>query len=132
MSVVTPDLPEAELLTGSGPEDGRERLLVALGRLGPPVLLKGGHDSEPEVDDVLVSGDSREHILHPRRQTQNTHGAGCTLSSAITVRMARGESLLASVRGGIDFVQSAMAAGLDLGRGHGPLDHLVRLEGPDL
>ena len=119
-------------MTGMDPGTKEQALRDAVSDLGVAVLLKGGHGTGSTVEDVLVLGERREVIKSPRQQTRNTHGTGCTLSAAIAARLARGEPLEMAVRGGVEFVQSAMRGAFDLGRGHGPLDHLVRLEGPDL
>jgi hydroxymethylpyrimidine/phosphomethylpyrimidine kinase len=131
-TLVTPNLPEAAVLCGLDPASDEVALRDAVSRLEVPVLLKGGHGAGSPVEDVLVNGEQLVVIRNDRQETRNTHGTGCTLSSAIAARLARGEALEIAVRGGVEFVQAAMRGAFDLGRGHGPLDHLVRLEGVDL
>jgi len=131
-TVVTPNLPEAERLTGLPVRTDAERLAAArvlaaaLRCAGAAVLLKGGHaEANGDVVDLLVSGTSVERFTHPRQRTRATHGTGCTLSAAIAARLARGEELRVAVAGAIDYVQRAMAAAPGFGSGHGPLWHGV-------
>ena len=131
-TVVTPNLPEAAALCGF-PLEGEgdvERAAQAIARLGggkAAVLVKGGHGAH--ADDLLRLPDGTTTLLRGERiETANTHGTGCTLSSAIACGLARGLPLTEAVRAAKDYVSGALAAGLDLGRGSGPLDHgyLVR------
>jgi len=126
-TLVTPNLPEAERLTGMPVASAAERLAAArsLAALGCAVLLKGGHDGGGELVDLLVDGERVERFVHPRQVTRHTHGTGCTLSAAIAARLARGEALAAAVAGAVDYVQRALAAAPGLGGGHGPLEHGV-------
>lgn len=108
-TVVTPNLPEAAVL---GPLPG-----VA-------VLLKDGHGTGEEVVDVLTVGDRRHSFRHTRHVSQHTHGTGCTLSSAIAARLARGEGLEEACGGAIRYVSDLILASRGgLGGGHGPLFH---------
>ena len=137
VTLATPNLPEAERMTGL-PVGTREERLAAARRLvetaapGPAVLLKGGHGEGREVEDLLVTpdGDVRSYV-EPRIETASTHGTGCTLSSAIAARLGRGEGLAEAVGGAIGYLRGAMAAAYPLGAGtvdsHGPVDHLFRL-----
>lgn len=118
-TLLTPNGPEAALLTGARVEtsddlDAALRALAALGARG--VLLKGGHLLDPRgvVDTLEVDGTCTE-VVSPRRALE-AHGTGCTLSSAIAARLARDEALVEAVRGGIAFVQAALAAGYVAGR----------------
>ncbi len=127
-AVVTPNLPEAEALSGrriAMPEAMVEagRALLALGPRA--VLMKGGHMEGPEVVDFLVTGKAVCRLVHPRRVSRSTHGTGCTLASAIATGLAQGLALEAAVERSIAFVQAAMAQAPGLGRGHGPLGHTV-------
>ena len=89
---------------------------------GCAVLLKGGH-SLRDADDLLCA-DSGVTWFHGRRiRNPNTHGTGCTLSSAIAANLAKGFDLSTSIENAKDYVSGALAAMLDLGRGSGPLDH---------
>ncbi|MEM8960546.1 MAG: bifunctional hydroxymethylpyrimidine kinase/phosphomethylpyrimidine kinase [Acidobacteriota bacterium] len=132
--IVTPNLPEAARLAGDTdePTDEAGRLALAL-RLatGLPdhaaVLLKGGHAEGDEVVDLLVTGGGDQHrFVHPRIDSANTHGTGCTLSSAVASRLARGEALVDAVGGAIDYLHGAIQAAFPLGSGHGPVNHLYR------
>lgn len=133
-TVVTPNLPEAERLTGQPLGLGREaeRVTAArvLGAYGPAVLLKGGHDTGPEVADLLFDPkkpDAPRWFRHPRLATRATHGTGCTLSSALAARLAAGVALEVAVGEAIDYLQGALAAAWPLGHGHGPVNHFHRL-----
>lgn len=125
--VVTPNMPEASVLCGFEvlDEEGMERAARQLGTAGSgAVLVKGGHAVD-RADDVLVAADGRVTWLRaPRIDTANAHGTGCSLSSAIACGLARGLSVEQASRSAKDYVHGALAAGLDLGRGSGPLDHM--------
>ncbi|HEX5715231.1 MAG TPA: bifunctional hydroxymethylpyrimidine kinase/phosphomethylpyrimidine kinase [Thermoanaerobaculia bacterium] len=118
-TIVTPNLPELERMTGGqGPEE--------LAKRGPAVLAKGGHAEGDEVVDVLIANGEVHRFRHPRLATSSTHGTGCTLSSAIAARLGRGEDLPRAVGGAIEYLHGAMKAAYPLGSGHGPVDHLWR------
>jgi hydroxymethylpyrimidine/phosphomethylpyrimidine kinase len=128
-TVVTPNLLEAELLTGSS--IGDEAQMLAAGRaivaMGPQwALMKGGHLPGKPVD-LLVS--AREVIRFPgeRIASAHTHGTGCTLASAIASRLAFGDDVPTAVKAAKDYVTGAIAAGFPLGSGIGPVDHGWRL-----
>jgi len=127
-TVVTPNLPEAARLAGVAVDDeeGRREAARRLSARGPAVLVKGGHGEGAEVADLLFDGRIFHLFLHPRVATTSTHGTGCTLSSAIACRLARGDELAAAVKGAIDYLQGALAAAYPLGGGHGPVNHLYR------
>lgn len=126
-TVVTPNLPEAEVLVGHPVESVEARrdaakAIVALGARA--VLIKGGHGSGPAVD-LYYDGEFVE--LHADRiATTNTHGTGCTLASAIAAGLARGNSPLDAVREAKQYVTEALRAAFPLGRGHGPVHHFYR------
>mgnify|MGYP001183628565 FL=1 len=130
--LVTPNLPEAARLldapvaaTRGAVEAQAARLLA----LGPgAVLLKGGHGGGPESADFLLSREGGRWLTAPRIETANTHGTGCTLSSAIAAGLARGEPLEAAVAAGKAYVTAAIAAAdrLAIGHGHGPVHHFHR------
>lgn len=129
-AVVTPNLPEAELLTGlsiAGLDDMR-RAADHLLRLGAAaVVLKGGHLPSETLYDLVISKDE-DFVLSARRiATRHTHGTGCTLASAIATGLAQRMPLRASVERAHDFVQRAIRTAPGLGRGHGPLNHTHRL-----
>lgn len=130
--VVTPNMPEAEVLAGFAVTDDDSMLRAGRaiveraaqkGR-GIAVLVKGGHGTE-SADDVLVMADGSHRWFRAARiDTANTHGTGCTLSSAIACGLALGRSIEDAVAEAKAYVRGALEAGLDLGRGSGPLDHM--------
>ncbi len=126
-ALLTPNLPEAADLTGRPVEDeagmraAGERLL-ALG--AGAVLVKGGHLERDEVVDLLFADGEIHEFRSPRIHTRSTHGTGCTLSAAVTARLARGATLRAAVAGARDYLRRAMERAAPLGAGHGPLGHL--------
>ena len=125
-TVITPNLPEAEALTGfsigSVPEMvAAARALLALGPRA--VLVKGGHAGGETVIDVLASADGTAPFEHPRIHSANTHGTGCTLASAIATGLAQGMELREAVTRARIYVRAAIAAAPGLGHGHGPLGH---------
>ncbi|MFY9820154.1 MAG: bifunctional hydroxymethylpyrimidine kinase/phosphomethylpyrimidine kinase [Thermoanaerobaculia bacterium] len=126
-TVVTPNVPELEALTGRPilDEGERARAASALAAHGPAVLAKGGHAEGEAVTDLLWVAGDMHWWTHPRLHTRATHGTGCTLSSAIAARLGAGDGLVASVGGAIEYLQGAMAAAFPLGsgNGHGPVDH---------
>lgn len=126
--LVTPNLPEAEVLLGQR-IDSREamvdaaRALLALGC--PAVLLKGGHQpGGAEVVDVLASAAGVEYLIYPRVATRATHGTGCTLASAVATGLAQGLELAAAVRRARAYLQRALESAFALGHGDGPVNHL--------
>ncbi len=132
-TLATPNLPELERMTELpvlSIED-RLRAATALSSRGPAVLAKGGHSEGAEgeeLTDALVDPGGAFHFYrHPRLATTSTHGTGCTLSSAIAARLARGESVPAAVGGAVAWLHGAMAAAYPLGGGHGPVNHLYEL-----
>ncbi len=92
------------------------------------VLIKGGHGSGPESIDLLVTPDTTTRLSAERIATRNTHGTGCTLSSAIAAGLAKGEPLADAVRGAKSYVSAAIAAAdrLAVGSGRGPVHHFHR------
>ena len=131
-TLVTPNLPEAERLTGVaiGQDSGSDALIDAarsLARHGPSVLIKGGHGRGDEILDLLLDAEGVRRFAHDRLDSMSTHGTGCTLSSAIAARLASGEGLRPAVRGAIDYLQGAISAAYPVGSGHGPVHHLYRI-----
>ncbi len=125
-TVITPNIPEAEALTGmSAAGDGAlERIGAALLAMGPKaVLLKGGHLSGPVVVDRLITADGVEAFESPRIDTPHTHGTGCTLASAVAVGIAQGLALRSAVVRARAYVAEAIRSAPGLGGGHGPLNH---------
>lgn len=128
--ILTPNLPEAGDLLGRDEPRTREEMVEAgeaLRALGPQwVLIKGGHRAnEARCADVLIGATEPMWIEAARIDTKNTHGTGCTLSSAIAARLARGASVPEAVRGAKSYLTEAIARAheLDVGRGHGPVHH---------
>ncbi len=127
-ALLTPNLPEAEALTGLAiaDPDGMRRAADALLRLGAPaVLLKGGHLAGDVVTDLLATGQGMEMFSAPRIVTRHTHGTGCTLASAVAVALAQGMALRDAVLRARAYVRAAIAAAPGYGAGHGPLNHNV-------
>lgn len=125
--VVTPNMPEATVLAGFevGDEAAMERAALQLADAGRgAVLVKGGHRADQADDVLVVAGSDPLWLRASRIDTQNTHGTGCTLSSAIACGLARGCSVEEAVRAAKAYVHGALAAGLALGKGCGPLDHM--------
>lgn len=123
--IITPNIPEAEVLTGQmiTSRGDMEGAAAALGReLGCAVLCKGGH-SVADADDVLFAGGRLTWFHGERIDNPNTHGTGCTLSSAIAANLAKGMDAEGAVREAKAYISGALAAMLDMGRGSGPLDH---------
>jgi hydroxymethylpyrimidine/phosphomethylpyrimidine kinase len=128
-TVVTPNLPEASALTGDPIAIGDDaiiaqgRAIVATGVRA--VLMKGGHATGPESIDFLVTADQVIAYRAPRIQTQDVHGTGCTLSSAIAAGMAKGLPLQQAIAEAKTYVSAAIAAASDLqiGKGRGPAHH---------
>jgi hydroxymethylpyrimidine/phosphomethylpyrimidine kinase len=131
--VVTPNLPEAAVLLGAAEPhdlDGMKAMAHALLRLGPAsVLLKGGHLDGPDSADVYCDGETMEVLTAPRLATKNTHGTGCTLSSAIAALLPS-HPRIEAIRLAKEYVTRAIrgADRLDVGSGHGPLNHAYRVD----
>lgn len=127
-TLVTPNLPEAERLTGIKITDYEAVLKAAqvLQNQGARnILIKGGHSLDEQVArDFLLLADGSQHWLsQPRIHTKNTHGTGCTLSACITAELGKGQSVLEAVHVGKLFISAAIAKDLKLGHGHGPTNH---------
>jgi hydroxymethylpyrimidine/phosphomethylpyrimidine kinase len=125
-SLLTPNLPEAEILIGRkiGGAADMQPAAEALLRLGcRAVLLKGGHLPGDTVYDVLATEAEMRIWQSPRLATRHTHGTGCTLASAIAAGLAQGFPVEAAVERARDYVQKAIASAPGFGHGHGPLDH---------
>ena len=131
-TLLTPNLPEAEALSGlriANPE-----AMIAAGRAlmekgAKAVLVKGGHLDHPEVIDILLDAKGIETFTGPRIASANTHGTGCTLASAIATGIAQQLPLREAVGRGIDYVRKAIESAPGLGHGHGPIDHGHPLRG---
>ena len=124
-ALVTPNIPEAEVLSQT--EIKSESDMEASARLiseksGCAVLLKGGH-SVSNANDLLINGSTLRWFRGKRINNPNTHGTGCTLSSAIAANLAKGNDLETSVQKAKEYIEGALGAMLDLGKGSGPMDH---------
>ena len=130
-AVVTPNIPEAEILADLKILS-REDMVKAAERIGEKygcaVLCKGGH-SLNDANDLLWNNGSCIWFNGKRINNPNTHGTGCTLSSAIASNLAKGFKLEKSVERAKDYISGALAAMLDLGKGSGPMNHAFALEG---
>ena len=129
-TVLTPNIPEAELLSGMEIKDagGMERAARAISeRYGCAVLCKGGHQIN-DADDLLWRNGAGRWFRGKRIATSNTHGTGCTLSSAIASELAKGLDLDGAVERAKAYISGALSAMLDLGHGSGPMDHMFDLK----
>jgi hydroxymethylpyrimidine/phosphomethylpyrimidine kinase len=128
-TVVTPNLPEAAKLLDQGEAKNERDMRAqaeALRALGAQaVLIKGGHADGPEAVDILVDGEGELRLTAPRVATENTHGTGCTLSSAVAAELAKGASLREAVTRAKAYVTAALqrADELRIGKGRGPVHH---------
>ena len=130
-TLLTPNIPEAEVLSGMTISDpaGMEKAARAISeQYGCAVLCKGGHQIS-DADDLLWRNGAGVWFRGRRIQNSNTHGTGCTLSSAIAANLAKGYDLDRSVQRAKDYISGALAAMLDLGKGSGPMDHMFDLKG---
>ena len=128
-TLVTPNIPEAEVLSGMRVHTKKDMECVAkfIGdAYGCAVLLKGGH-SVSDANDLLYAGGGFKWFSGMRIDNPNTHGTGCTLSSAIASNLAKGYDLESSVQRAKDYISGALAAMLDLGQGSGPMNHAFDL-----
>jgi len=130
-SLVTPNIPEAQVLSGMTIET-KEDMLTAAKQIGDnyhcAVLLKGGH-SINDANDLLYANGELVWFEGKRINNPNTHGTGCTLSSAIAANLAKGFALDESVKRAKEYISGALAAMLDLGQGSGPMNHAFELQG---
>ena len=127
--LVTPNIPEAEVLTGNEirtPSDMEHAAQKIAGQYGCAVLLKGGH-SLSDANDYLCAGALGQWLFGKRIDNPNTHGTGCTLSSAIAANLAKGYAPETAVTRAKQYLSGALAAMLDLGRGSGPMNHAFDL-----
>ncbi len=128
-TLITPNLPEAGRLLGRTVGDTPDDMLAAareLLSLGPKaVLVKGGHGTGADSADLFLDGDGPRWLSAPRHATRNTHGTGCTLSSAVAAGLAKGFDLFAAVTDAKAYVTAAIVAAdrLEIGHGHGPVHH---------
>jgi len=129
--LVTPNIPEAQVLSGLSIRS-KEEMVAAAEKISSTyhcaVLLKGGH-SVHDANDLLFADGKAVWFEGKRIDNPNTHGTGCTLSSAIASNLAKGLCLSESVRRAKDYISGALAAMLDLGQGSGPMNHAFDLQG---
>lgn len=127
--VVTPNRAEAEVLADMpirSIEDAREAAR-RIHRLGPSaVVVKGGHFTGPEIVDLLFDGRQFLEFRGPRIDSPNTHGTGCTFAAALAAALALGQRLAEATQSAKSYVEHSIRHGLQIGRGHGPLDHFWR------
>lgn len=124
-TVITPNIPEAEVLVGGSIKSVAEmrHAAAALLDLGPrSVLVKGGH-KEGDATDVFYDGKEWLELSAPRIQTTSTHGTGCTLASAIAANLALGQELSDAVRNAKSYLTAAIEHAFPIGHGHGPVHH---------
>jgi hydroxymethylpyrimidine/phosphomethylpyrimidine kinase len=123
--IITPNIPEAEVLCGFKIHNKQDMIDAAKAiskYYNQYILIKGGH-LEDCSDDLLYINDDVRWFESKRIDTQNTHGTGCTLSSAIASNLAMGNTIFSSVKNAKEYVFGALSANLDLGKGNGPLNH---------
>ena len=127
--VITPNMPEAEVLSGievSNKKDMEEASKIIGKSIKGAVLVKGGHLKDC-ADDVLYMEGKIHWLQGEKIDNPNTHGTGCTLSSAIAVNLAKGMDILEAIQKAKKYLTGAINAGLDLGKGRGPLNHLYNI-----
>lgn len=130
-SLVTPNIPEAQVLSGMKIETEEDMTKAALfinKTYGCAVLLKGGHNIN-DANDLLCKDGNLKWFYGKRINNPNTHGTGCTLSSAIAANLAKGFDMDTSVQRAKDYISGALSAMLDLGKGPGPMNHAFDLSG---
>ena len=125
--LITPNIPEAELLTNTEINSLQDmiksgQLLINLGAKN--VLIKGGHLKSKQMYDVFLNKKTIKIFKSKRYKSKNTHGTGCTLSSAIAANLSCGKDLIKSCELGIKYVNEAIKSNLKLGKGNGPINHL--------
>lgn len=129
--LVTPNIPEAERLTGANISDEESMREAArrLHRLGARnVLLKGGHLLAGDSVDILFDGAAFHRFVSPRILSKNTHGTGCTFASAIATYLAQGDPLREAIARAKRYITAAIRLAQPLGRGHGPVNHILAAE----
>jgi len=125
--LITPNIPEAEILTNTKIRNLEDMIYAAniLLKLGAKnVLVKGGHKKAKYMEDVFLSKKEIKIFRSKKIKTKNTHGTGCTLSSAIATFLSCGKPLKKSCELGIKYVNQAIGSNLNYGKGHGPINHL--------
>ena len=129
--LITPNIPEAEILTKTKIR-GKEDMIFAAHKLinwgAENVLIKGGHLKSKVVEDIFLNKKDFKIFVNIRHSTKNTHGTGCTLSSAITTFLSCGKPIKKACELGIKYVNSAILTNPKYGKGHGPINHLYSME----
>ena len=131
VTLVTPNIPEAEILTRTSIKTKEDMIFAAhkLIELGAKnVLIKGGHLNSQKVEDIFLNKSDLKTFVSRRYNTKNTHGTGCTLSSAITTFFSCGKTIEKACELGIKYVNSAILTNPKYGNGHGPINHLNSIE----
>jgi len=129
--VVTPNLPEAECLTGLSvrtPKQMREAARAIHDLEVRYVMIKGGHLEGGEVVDMLFDGEAFYEMRHERIHTRHTHGTGCTFSAALTAELAKGTPIVQAVERANRFIFQAIKTAPQIGGGHGPTNHWAKVE----
>ena len=127
VSLITPNIPEAEILSKVKINNYKDMICAAdiLIRYGAKnVFIKGGHLNNKIVKDIFISKNEIEIFKNKKISTKNTHGTGCTLSSAIATYFSCGKTLKKSCEMGIKYVNQAIGTGPNFGKGHGPINHI--------
>ncbi len=130
-TVITPNIPEAEVLTGLsiGTIEDRKEAAIMLHSIGAKyVVIKGGHGDGDNLVDLLYDGSDFYMIDSKRLNTKNTHGTGCTFAAAMAASLANGMSVRQSFKAAKDFVYLAIKHNLNIGKGHGPTNHWAYAE----
>ena len=130
-TVLTPSIPEAEVLSGKKTltqDDMEEAARSISEKYGCAVLCKGGHNIN-DANDLLFDGEEMHWFYGRRIDNPNTHGTGCTLSSAIAANLAKGRDLCSAVEQAKNYISGALSAMLDLGKGSGPMNHAFAIDG---
>ena len=125
--LITPNIPEAEILSKTKINSTKDmiragKILISLGAKN--VLIKGGHLKSKQMNDILLNKKIIKVFRSKRYVTKNTHGTGCTLSSAIATYLSCGKDLIRSCELGIKYVNEAIKSNLNFGKGRGPINHL--------
>ena len=125
--LITPNVPEAEILSGVKIRSSKDMInagkkLIKLGAKN--ILIKGGHLKSKIMIDILINKKSVKEFRSKKYNSKNTHGTGCTLSSAITTYLSCGKDLIKSCELGIIYVNDAIKTNINLGKGNGPINHL--------
>jgi len=129
--VITPNIPEAEILSGisiKNKYDMEKAAAFMADKFNTAVLLKGGHNCD-NADDLLYYNGKTKWFIEDRIDNENTHGTGCTLSSAIAANLAKGYNLEDSVFRAKKYISQALGSMLNIGHGKGPLNHAFDLTG---